>query len=190
MALAAENGQNFNKIQIFSNMSSNHELKRKIQPPRTRNHQNHRKGPWTPPPPGFRRYIYIYIYIWLMRALPPPPPLSAPPPPPPKGYRGCLDLPPLALETRRRREMEVFEATYETQVSEARYGSLRSTDGSLRSTRGPAPAPSLNNKTPALLQTAFCVHRLVCAPPCVCTAGPTMHTARCARHGGQPPHPP
>ena len=56
--------------------------------------------------------------------------------------------------------------------------------GSLRSTRGPAPAPPLNNKTPALLHTAFCVHRLVCAPPCVCTAGPTMHTARCARRGG------
>ena len=38
--------------------------------------------------------------------------------------------------------------------------------GSLRSTRGPAPAPPLNNKTPALLSTAFCVPRLVCAPPC------------------------
>ena len=27
LALAAENGQNFNKIQIFSNISANHELK-------------------------------------------------------------------------------------------------------------------------------------------------------------------
>ena len=62
--------------------------------------------------------------------------------------------------------------------------------GSLRSTRGPAPAPPLNNKTPALLQTAFCVYRLVYVPPCVCTAGPTMHSARCARRGGQPLHPP
>ena len=62
--------------------------------------------------------------------------------------------------------------------------------GSLRSTRGPAPAPPLNNKTPALLQTAFCVYRLVYVPPCVCTAGPTMHSARSARRGGQPPHPP
>ena len=78
VALAAENGQNFNKIQIFSNILSNHELKtsemnqapskyggvpstphnsRKIQPPRTRNHQNHRKGPMTPPP-GFRTCTY------------------------------------------------------------------------------------------------------------------------------------
>ena len=27
LALAAKNGQNFNKMQIFSNISSNHELK-------------------------------------------------------------------------------------------------------------------------------------------------------------------
>ena len=30
----------------------------------------------------------------------------------------------------------------------------------------------------------------VYALPCVCTASPTMHSARCARRGGQPPHPP
>ena len=41
-----------------------------------------------------------------------------------------------------------------------------------------------------LLQTALFVHRLVYVPPCVCTAGPTTHSARCARRGGQPPHPP
>ena len=45
------------------------------------------------------------------------------------------------------------------------FGSLRSTDGSLRSTRGPAPAPPLNNMTPAVA-----TDRLLCAPPCVCTA--------------------
>ena len=45
------------------------------------------------------------------------------------------------------------------------FGSLRSTDGSLRSTRGPAPAPPLNNKTPAVA-----TGRLLCVPPCVCTA--------------------
>ena len=39
-------------------------------------------------------------------------------------------------------------------------------------------------------EDAFCVYRLVYVPPCVCTAGPTMHSARCARRGGQPPHPP
>ena len=35
---------------------------------------------------------------------------------------------------------------------------------SLRSMRGPAPAPPLNNKTPAVATDC-----LVCAPPCVCT---------------------
>ena len=45
------------------------------------------------------------------------------------------------------------------------FSSLRSTDGSLRSTRGPAPAPPLNNMTPAVA-----TNRLLCAPPCVCTA--------------------
>ena len=48
--------------------------------------------------------------------------------------------------------------------------------GSLRSTRGQAPAPPLNNKTPAVASD-----RLVYAPPCVCTAfcvyaPPTPHT--------------
>ena len=52
------------------------------------------------------------------------------------------------------------------------FGSLRSTDGSLRSTRGPAPAPPLNNMTPAvatdrLLCFALGVHRLLCVPPCL-----------------------
>ena len=37
--------------------------------------------------------------------------------------------------------------------------------GSLCSTRGPAPAPPLNNQTPAVA-----TDRLLCAPPCVCTA--------------------
>ena len=41
------------------------------------------------------------------------------------------------------------------------------TFGSLRSTRGPAPAPPLNNMTPAVA-----TDRLVCAPPFVCTALP------------------
>ena len=65
-------------------------------------------------------------------------------------------------------------------------GLLRSTHGSLRSTRGPAPAPPLNNKTPAVATgglvcappcvcTALCMHRLVYPPPCVCTANPS-HT--------------
>ena len=45
--------------------------------------------------------------------------------------------------------------------------SLRSTDGSLRSTRGPAAAPPLNNMTPAVA-----TDRLLCAPPFVCTALP------------------
>ena len=37
--------------------------------------------------------------------------------------------------------------------------------GLLRSLRGPAPAPPLNNKTPAVA-----TERLLCALPCVCTA--------------------
>ena len=45
------------------------------------------------------------------------------------------------------------------------FGSLCSTDGSLRLTQGPAPAPPLNNMTPALA-----TDRLLCVPPCVCTA--------------------
>ena len=36
---------------------------------------------------------------------------------------------------------------------------------SLRSTQGPAPATPLNNNTPVVA-----TYRLVCAPPCVCTA--------------------
>ena len=42
------------------------------------------------------------------------------------------------------------------------------------------------------LQTAMpmCTDVHTDAPPCVCTASPTMHSARCARRGGQPPHPP
>ena len=58
---------------------------------------------------------------------------------------------------------------------------LRSKHGSLRSTRGLAPASPLNNKTPTVTTdrlvcappcecTALCVDRLVCAPPCVWTA--------------------
>ena len=39
------------------------------------------------------------------------------------------------------------------------------TFGSLRSTRGPAPAPPLNDMTPAVAAGRF-----LCAPPCVCTA--------------------
>ena len=52
------------------------------------------------------------------------------------------------------------------------FGSLRSTDSSLRSTRGPTPAPPLNNKT-----RAVATHRLVCAPPCVWTAEPSLQLA-------------
>ena len=37
--------------------------------------------------------------------------------------------------------------------------------GSLRSTRGPAPAPPLNNKKPTVA-----ADHLLCVPPCVCTA--------------------
>ena len=54
-----------------------------------------------------------------------------------------------------------------------RFSLLRSTDGSLRSTRGPAPGPPLNNKT-----SAVATDRLVCAPPC-------MHRLVC----GPPNHP-
>ena len=43
---------------------------------------------------------------------------------------------------------------------------------------------SLNNKTPALLQTAFCVYRLVYVPPCVCTAGPIMQVCNLGQFGG------
>ena len=60
------------------------------------------------------------------------------------------------------------------------FGSLRSIDGSLLSTQGPAPAPPLNNKTPAMA-----IDRLVYAPPCVCTAlcmhRQTFPSANCAR---------
>ena len=38
----------------------------------------------------------------------------------------------------------------------------------LRSTRGQPPHPRLDYQTPAL--AACCVHRVVCAPPSVCTA--------------------
>ena len=44
-------------------------------------------------------------------------------------------------------------------------GACKKKFGSLRSTWGPALAPPLNNKTPAVA-----IDRLVCAPPCVCTA--------------------
>ena len=44
------------------------------------------------------------------------------------------------------------------------FSSLHSSDGSLRSTRGPAPAPPLNNKTPVVA-----TDRLVSVLPCVCT---------------------
>ena len=37
--------------------------------------------------------------------------------------------------------------------------------------RGPAPASPLNNKTFELLQTAFCVYHLVCAPHLPLSAG-------------------
>ena len=89
--------------------------------------------------------------------------------------------------------------------------SLRSTNGSLHSKRGPAPAPPLNNKThavatnrlvyaPPCVYTALSLHCLVCALPCVCTAlcvdSQTFLAAHCARHTaslarrrGWPPHP-
>ena len=98
-----------------------------------------------------------------MRALRPPPPVYAPP----LGVVGCLDLLPMALETRRRRLLCVPPCVCTALCVHRRsYYAF----GSLCSTRGPAPAPPLNNKTPALLQTAFCVYRLVYVPPCVCTA--------------------
>ena len=56
------------------------------------------------------------------------------------------------------------------------FDSLRSTDNSLRLTWGPSPAPPLNNNTPTVA-----TDRLVCAPPCVCTAL-CMHRLVC----GQP----
>ena len=73
--------------------------------------------------------------------------------------------------------------------------------GSLRWTRGPAPAPPLNTKTPAMATDrlacaprcvciALCVDRLACGPPCLWTAKPPPAAARFARRGGQPPHPP
>ena len=49
------------------------------------------------------------------------------------------------------------------------FSSLRSTDGSLCSTRGPLPAPPLNNKTPAVA-----TDRLVYAPSCVWSAKPSL----------------
>ena len=52
------------------------------------------------------------------------------------------------------------------------FGSLRLTNRSLRSTRGPTPAPSFNNKTPTVP-----THRLVGAPPCVSTAKPKHRLA-------------
>ena len=84
--------------------------------------------------------------------------------------------------------------------------------GSLHSRRGPAPAPLLNKKTPAVATdhlvcappcvcTTLCMHRLVYAPPCGCTtlcvdsqnfplARFAEQTPRFAKCGGQPPHPP
>ena len=125
-------------------------------------------------------YIYIYIYIWPMRALrPPPPPCLRPP----LGVVGCLDLLPLALETRRRRLLCVPPCVCSALCVHRRsYYAF----GSLRSTRGPAPAPPLNNQTPPLLQTAFCVYRLVYVPPCVCTAGPTMQVCKFGAVRGAP----
>ena len=126
--------------------------------------------------------IYIYIYMAYESSAHPPP--VCPPP------RGIGDASTYLLWPSRHVEDRLLCAP--PCVCTALCVPRRSyyAYGSLRSTRGPAPAPPLNNKTPALLSTAFCVPRLVCAPPCVCTAGPTMHTARCARRGGQPPHPP
>ena len=74
------------------------------------------------------------------------------------------------------------------------FGSLRSTDGSLRSTRGPDPAAPLNNKTPGhkppCVCTTLCMYLVVCAPPCVCTAKSPLTSARFAQRGGQPAQPP
>ena len=82
-----------------------------------------------------------------------PPPTSPPylPPPYPPPYLPPLPPPP----------------TFPPLPPPPTFGSLRSTDGSLRSTRGPAPAPPLNNMTPAVATS-----RLLCAPPFVCTALP------------------
>ena len=73
-------------------------------------------------------YIYIYItYIYMaLESFTPPPRLR---PPPPWGLWGASTY---LLWPSRHEEDAKWNA---------RYGSLRSTDGSLRSTRGPAPAP-------------------------------------------------
>ena len=83
--------------------------------------------------------------IVCTKSPPPTSPPYLPPPLPPPPYLPPLPPPPLPPPPT--------------------FGSLRSTDGSLRSTRGPAPAPPLNNMTPAVA-----TYRLLCAPPCVCTA--------------------
>ena len=78
-----------------------------------------------------------------------PPPLPLPPPTPPPA------------------------TPYTPPTSPPYLGSLRSTDGSLRSTQGQPPHPPLITRVLRLLQwpqTALCVHCLVYAPPCVCTA--------------------
>ena len=68
--------------------------------------------------------------------------------------------------------------------------------GSLRSTRGPAPhtplkyQDSCGGHKPPFVCTALCMHRLVYAPHCLCTAKPPLVAARFARHGGQAPAPP
>ena len=59
--------------------------------------------------------------------------------------------------------------------------------GSLRSMRGLAPAPPLNNKTPAVAIDRLlcappyvCVHSLVCAPPCLWSTNQPPATAHFA----------
>ena len=82
---------------------------------------------------------------------PPKPPPSPPYPPLPPRYLTPLPPPP----------------TSPPLPPPPTFGSLRSRDGSLRSTWGPARAPPLNNMTPAVA-----TDRLVCALPFVCTALP------------------
>ena len=106
---------------------------------------------------------------------PPVPPLTPPPlpPPPPPHYPAQLEHPPHPPEITRllqwpQTALCVHRLVYAPPsactalcVDRQIFPCL----GSLRSTRGPAPAPHLNNKTPAVA-----TDRLVCAPPYGCTA--------------------
>ena len=98
-----------------------------------------------------------------------PPPRTPPPrnPPPPRYPSPCTPL------------------RTPSPCSPVPFGSLRLTHGSLHWTRGPAPTPPLNNKTPAVA-----TDRLVCAPPCVYTPCPPNLPFRNPRTHPPPVSPP